>query len=119
MPKQNQDNPLSGLEPNAEAALSYLIPPITGIAFYIIEKENKFVRFHAFQSILFGVVLYGAWTIAGSLRPFVIGYIIAPIVSLGGFGLWLYLIWEAYNNREYEIPYLGKIAKDQINKPGK
>lgn len=116
MPKQNQENPLGGLEPNAEAALSYLIPPITGIAFYIIEKENKFVRFHSFQSILFGVVAYGLMTIVGSFKPWVIGHMLAPFVSLGIFGLWLYLIWEAYNNREFEIPYLGQIARDQANK---
>ncbi|MDC0448993.1 hypothetical protein OAL67_00040 [bacterium] len=114
--QQKSQSPVANLEPNAAGALSYLIPPITGIALYVVEKENKFVRFHAFQSILFGVVLYALWTIVGSLRPFIIGGILAPFVSLGGFGLWLYLMWEAYNNREYELPYLGKIAKDQINK---
>jgi uncharacterized membrane protein len=117
MPEEKkQESPLSDLEPNSAAALSYLVPPLTGIAFYIVEKENKFVRFHAFQSTLFGIVLYGLWTISNSLRSFLIGYFLAPVVSIGGFALWLYLIWEAYNNREFELPYLGKIAKDQVNK---
>jgi uncharacterized membrane protein len=112
----NQDNPLSNLEPNSAAALAYLIPPITGIAFFLVEKKNKFIRFHSFQSILFGIVLYALGTVVGSLRRYFIGDILAPLVSLSGFALWLYLMWEAYNGREYELPYLGKIAKDQTNK---
>src|SRR5436309_11705084 len=45
----------SGLEDNVAGALCYLIGFITGITFLVLEPYNKrpFVRFHAFQSILF------------------------------------------------------------------
>jgi uncharacterized membrane protein len=106
----------STFEPNIAAALSYLITPFTGIAFFLIEKENKFVRFHAFQSILFGVAVFAASILANMLIAVVIGIFIAPLVSLVAFILWLMLMWKAYNNEEYELPILGKIAHDQINK---
>src|SRR4030043_1781514 len=112
MTKQNDYN----LEPNIAAALSYLLTPFTGILFYILEKDNKFVRFHAFQSILFGVCLFGASFIASSLTIVLIGILLIPIVSIVGFCLWAMLMWKAYNNEEYELPYLGKIAKEQITK---
>ena len=47
----------TGLQPNVAGALSYLLGIITGVLFLVIEKENRFVRFHAAQSITaFGVV---------------------------------------------------------------
>ncbi len=109
-------SPVQYFEPNVAAALSYLIPPITGLVFFLMEKQNKFVRFHAIQSVLFGIAAYAAWKISQMLIFVFIGYIIEPIVSIGSFVLWLFLIWKAYNNVEYELPYLGKIAKDQANK---
>jgi len=37
----------TGIQPNVAALLSYVLGVITGIIFYLLEKENKFVRFHA------------------------------------------------------------------------
>ncbi|MBP7928017.1 DUF4870 domain-containing protein [Patescibacteria group bacterium] len=104
------------LEPNIAAALSYLFAPVTGIIFFLMEKENKFVRFHAFQAILFGIAAYVATTIAGALTTILIGFLLVPIVSLAALLLGLMLMWKAYNNMEYELPILGKIAHDQANK---
>ncbi len=104
------------LEPNVEAALSYLLSPITGVVVFMLEKENKFVRFHALQSIFFGIAVFIAWNIAVMTTPILIGVLLTPIVSIGSFILWLMLIWKAYNNEEWEIPYLGKLVREQLNK---
>jgi uncharacterized membrane protein len=104
------------LEPNVEAALSYLIAPITGIIVFVFEKDNKFIRFHAMQSILFGIATFIAKSIAVFTIPLLIGELLMPVVSIGFFVLWLLLMWKAYNNEEWELPYIGKIARDQINK---
>lgn len=66
------------LEPNVEAVVSYLIPPFSGIAIYVMEKENKFVRFHAMQSILFGIASFVLMAIANALIVVLIGVILAP-----------------------------------------
>lgn len=104
------------LEPNVMAALSYAIPLVMGIVVILTEKENKFVRFHAFQSIIFGLVWYGASAIAGSLTVVLIGFILSPIVTVAGVALWFFLMWKAYSNLEYQLPFVGKIAYDQVNK---
>ena len=114
--KENKSSKYTNLEPNIAAGLSYVISPITGIIFLVLEKEDKFVRFHAFQSILFGIAFSVAWFIASALAVLLIGFILMPLLSIGGLVLYLMLIWKAYNGEMYELPYLGKIAKEQINK---
>jgi hypothetical protein len=48
------------LDTNLAAALAYLAGFVTGIAFLVLNpyKSNSFVRFHAFQSILFNVCVF-------------------------------------------------------------
>lgn len=113
--KQMSQKPYN-LEPNVEAALSYFLTPITGVVVFLLEPNNKFVRFHAMQSIIFGIAWMGAYFISGALTAILIGVLLLPIVTLGGFVIWLMLMWKAYNNIEWELPYIGKIARDQINK---
>ena len=58
MEKQDLGKSSTGLQPNAAALFSYLLGIISGIVFLVIEKDNKFVRFHALQSIItFGGIL--------------------------------------------------------------
>lgn len=107
------------LEPNIEAALSYLVSPFTGILVFVFERENKFVRFHAMQSILFGVASFAASWLAGMLVAVLVGVLLIPLVAITSFILWLVLMWKAYNNEEFALPFLGKIAHDQANKTAK
>jgi len=110
-----------GMEANLAGALAYLLGLITGILFFAIEKENKFVRFHAMQSILFCV----AWIILGvalsvlMMIP-VLGWIISIlgylIIGLGGFILWLFIMYKAYQGEQYLLPVVGEIALRQVQK---
>lgn len=114
--KTENQGSFGNLDPNISAALSYVLPPITGVVFFLMEKNNKFVRFHAFQSILFGVAVWIAYMISNILVVVLIGALLIPIVSIVSFFVWLLLMWKAYNNEEYELPYIGAIAKKQIEK---
>ncbi len=111
MSKDNKTS-IENFEPNVVAAFSYIIPPITGIIFYLIEKRSKFVRFHAMQSILFGAVAYAVITFINSLRVFYIGYFLYPFATVFGFAVWLFLIWKAYQGEEFHLPYIGKFAAE-------
>jgi uncharacterized membrane protein len=103
----------TNLESNIAGALAYILAPFSGIFFFLVEKDDKFVRFHAFQSILFGIVSWVAMMIASSMVVILIGALLVPIVSVVVFLYWVFLMWKAYNHEMYELPYLGKIAKEQ------
>jgi uncharacterized membrane protein len=110
----------SGLAPNVAGALAYVLGIITGVIFLVIEKENRFVRFHAAQSIavslLFVVVSIGLSVVSGVLVfvP-ILGWIVAFLLSVGlslfAFVLWVMLMWRAYQGREWEVPIAGGIAR--------
>ncbi len=104
------------LEPNVLAALSYAVPLVMGVVVLLTEKENKFVRFHAFQSIIFGLVWCGVSAIATSLYVVLIGLILSPVITVTGVTMWFFLMWKAYNKEEYQLPFVGKIAHDQTYK---
>lgn len=112
----HQSNKAYNIDPNIEAALCYLITPITAIFVYFSEKHNKFVRFHAVQAALFAAVVFVSWNIATISIALIIGIILTPLVSIGSFVLWLILMWKAYNNEKWELPYIGKIANEYVEK---
>jgi uncharacterized membrane protein len=105
---------LENMDPNIAAAISYILPPFTGIALFLFERKHKFVKFHAFQSLLFGLVAWAAMTISRSL-PYV-GDLLFAVVRIITIFLWLFLMWKAYNKDQFELPVIGKIAKDQVLK---
>jgi uncharacterized membrane protein len=110
------------LTPNLAAALSYLLGFVTGIVFLVLEpyKNDKFVRFHAFQSILLCGVLFAfslVWHIVfGILLPtllWVMASLLLNLVYLAVFIYWLFLMYKAYQNERHMIPYIGELAARQ------
>lgn len=102
----------TGLEQNLAGLLCYVLGWITGIVFLIIEKENKFVRFHAMQSI----VVFGAFTVVSSVLWYipVIGWIINWVLGVIALVLWLLLMYKAYKGEEYKLPIAGDFAARQV-----
>ena len=99
-----------GIEENVEGALCYLLWFVTGIIFIIIENDNKFIRFHALQSILTFVPLY----ILSALIPFLGNSLITAFISIllriATLTLWVLLMYRAYRGEKYKLPIVGKIA---------
>ncbi len=105
-----------GLAPNLAGALAYVLGPITGLALLVLEKDNRFVRFHAAQSIAVSIVMFIVsflLSILGSVLAFVpvLGWAVALLVSIGvafvGFFLWLYLMWQAFQGHSWHAPVAG------------
>jgi uncharacterized membrane protein len=118
------------LDENVASALSYVLFWLTGIIFYIIEKDNKTVKFHAMQSILTFIPL--------NIIAWVIGWIGAPSWGYGGTPyysynpgipallwlswiiwaltiiLWLILMIKAYQGEKFKVPIIGDIAEKQV-----
>jgi len=105
----------TSLEPNVAGLLCYVLGWITGLVFILIEKENKFVRFHAMQSIVtFGAfcVLWIPFSILSQLdilrALFGILYTITGILA---FVLWIVLMVKAYQGERFKLPIAGDIAE--------
>lgn len=112
-----------GMDENIEGLLCYVLGWITGIVFLVLEKDNKFVRFHAMQSIatflaltIISVVISmigsaffwgfgGLWMIFGLISTLI--WILALI-------LWLILMFKAYQGEMYKLPIVGDFAEKQI-----
>jgi uncharacterized membrane protein len=103
----------TGFDANVAAALTYLVGFVTGIIFLIVEKDNRFVRFHAWQStILFaGIVLFD---ILLQIVPLLGALLVLFIVIPGSAILWLVMMFKAYQGEEYKLPLVGQMAADRI-----
>jgi len=103
----------SGLDANLAAALTYAVGWVSGLAFYFLEQDNKFVRFHALQSIIVFGGLSLAWMLALSI-PFpgwIIAILIIPPVSAF---LWLLLMYKAYQGERFKVPGAGDMAEQRV-----
>jgi len=116
------------LDENLVAALSYVFGPFSGIFVLVMEKGNKFVRFHALQSTLwFLMLMIIGWilSIVGSvfsvipvIRIFT-GGIIGLAMTVGSliyFGSKIFLFLKAYSGKTFKMPILGDVAWAQVNK---
>ena len=113
LPKRNLKEPTStGFNANVAAALSYLVGFVTGIIFLLVEKDNKFVRFHAMQSTLLfiGIILVD---VVLNMIPFlgflVVMFVVVPLSAI----LWLMLMYKAYQGEEFKLPLVGQMAADR------
>jgi uncharacterized membrane protein len=115
----------TGLQANAAGALAYLAGIVTGILFLVIDpyKSDRFVRFHAFQSIFFNVAwiaLWIAWMIVGlvlgAITKGLFFFLQVPIdlvLMVGGFCLWAFLMYSAYQGKMTKLPVIGALAAKQ------
>lgn len=110
----------TGLAPNIASMLCYVCSPVSSIIFLLLEKENKDVRFHAWQGTLFGaaiIVLHVALNILGYLFGHVAGFLegifigfLIPVLWIAFFVLWVVCLFKAYQGERWKIPVLGDIA---------
>jgi len=118
MPGPSVEKTSLNLDPKLEATLSYVGLWVTGIIFYLLEKENNFVRFHAMQSI----ITFGGLTAVSIglqiLRPTpFIGWLFALMAGLVGVAtvvLWVVLMIKAFQGERYRLPVVGDLAEKNI-----
>jgi len=106
----------TGLSPNIAGLLCYVGIWISGIIFLVLEQKNKFVRFHAAQSI----VAFGTLTVAGiilGLIP-VVGDAFSWIIVIIGFIVWIIMMVKASNGEWYKLPWAGDVAEKIVASSG-
>jgi uncharacterized membrane protein len=115
-----------GMAPNVAAGCSYIVTWITGLVFFLSEKQNKFVRFHAMQAICLGVLaavlgfvysflIVGAAAAASASPNAAAGSVgfmglIFMVIWLGFFVLWVVCLIQAFGGKWFKIPVIGDLA---------
>ena len=101
-----------GLSETAAGAIAY-ITIIPAIIFLAMEPYNRssFVRFHAWQSIFFGVAVMVTHLVLGVIPIF--GWLLLVPVSLGFLVLWIVVIMKASKGERFKIPFIGNFAEQQ------
>lgn len=104
--KQPQPTP-NELTPNVAATLAYLLSFVTGVIFLLISKD-KFVRFHALQSIFLAVTFIVIDSILGFT---IILAIFIPLLGLLQLGASIAMMVKAYQGEKYKLPVIGDLAE--------
>jgi uncharacterized membrane protein len=102
----------TGMNQNVAGMLCYLVGWITGLIFFLIEKDNKFVRFHAMQSI----ITFGGLTMLFMILGFIpfLGWLLFPILGIVQLVLWILLMVKAYQGEQFKLPVIGDLAEKNI-----
>ena len=102
------------MEENVASLLCYLFLWLGALIILLLEKKNATVRFHAVQSILLSIV----WFVLGVILPFIpfLGWMLLPVLSLGGLALWIILMIKAYQGEPFSLPILTDKAKELTEK---
>jgi len=118
----------TGLDENVAALLSYVFGWISGLIFFLIEKDSRLVRFHAMQSLLFnilvGVLFFVLWIvqfvllmivsqISGTLST-LFGLVLVLVWVVLGIGVvvgWVMCLIKAYQKQYFKLPIIGNFAE--------
>ena len=123
----------TGLDENIAALLAYLFGWVSGLVFFLIEKDSKLVRFHAMQSILLNVVILVIcvvlWILSFvlilmmSMLPDIMGSLIGLLTSLIWLVFsvallvgWILCVVRAYQGQFFKLPIIGNMAEKIVNK---
>jgi len=104
---QEKGRSSTGLEENVAGFLCYLFGFITGIIFLVVEKESRFVKFHAKQSTITFLGLFVISLIVGWIP------IIGTLILILSLILWLLLMVKALRGERYALPIIGKIVEEK------
>jgi uncharacterized membrane protein len=106
-----------GLNENVAGLLCYILGWVSGLVFLLIESENKFVRFHALQSI----IVFGALTVIQIIVGWipVLGAILVWIIGIIMVIMWIVLMVKAYQGTRYKAPWAGNLAEKWVGEQSK
>ncbi|HIE17591.1 MAG TPA: DUF4870 domain-containing protein [Dehalococcoidia bacterium] len=104
-----------GLEENVSGLLCYVAWWISGIIFLLLERENKFVRFHALQSI----IAFGILTLAGVVIGWIawipfFGWLVSFAFWVCCLAVWIVCMVKAYQGDMYKLPWAGNLAERSL-----
>jgi uncharacterized membrane protein len=90
------------------AALAYVLGPVSGLICIVLYRDDPYVRFHGWQSLLLGAFVVLAVTALDAVPLLGLGMLF--ILFVGTVLLTLLLAWQAYRGRWFLLPLLGDVA---------
>ena len=112
----------TGLDENVAGLLCYVGWWISGIVFYLLEPDNKFIRFHALQSIIAFGPITGALIVIASVSWIpILGWLLGAvgiIILIIAVILWVICMVEAWQGQMFKLPWAGDLAEKNL-KPAK
>jgi uncharacterized membrane protein len=97
-----------GLAPNIEGALCYVLGWVSGIVFLLLENDNRFIRFHAMQSIaVFIPLTIASWVLTG-----ILGFLLTALTAI----MWVVLVVKAAQGETYKLPIIGEFVEKQLDR---
>lgn len=118
----------TGLDENVASLLAYVFGLVSGLIFFLIEKDSRLVRFHGMQStLLAGIFWVGeiAFWILATVVVLIVGQISGILATLVwavsmllGFVLgvaaligWVLCMIKAYQGQYFKLPVIGNFAE--------
>ena len=106
------NEPRPAFRSNVLAVVAYLFGAFSGLLLLLIERRDRYARFHAWQSLLgsVGVAIVGliVGSVPGAGRPML------WLLSFVAFVVWCVLLFKAMTGQRYKLPYVGEFADRQI-----
>jgi len=113
----------TGLEPRTAAMLSYLAGPFSSGLILWVERENAFVRFHAWQSMIglggLALALFASYVFAG-MAMFVSATLVTVLFNVAAV-IWIVLVivtllcaWKAWSGARWSLPLAGEYAERRV-----
>ncbi len=104
---------------NLVAAISYALGFVTGIVILLVEKDDKFIRFHAMQSTVFTGSLFALNLVLGLLLSRL--GIFSFLSTISGLIIWLIIVYvcfisfiKAYKGKVHKLPFAGDYSEGRI-----
>jgi uncharacterized membrane protein len=118
----------TGLDENIAALLSYIAGWITGLVFFLIEKDSRLVRFHAMQSLILSgggfVVLFVLWIVVfilslilgqiSGILGFLVSMVFGLVATVIGIAILvgaIIALIKAYQGQYFKLPIVGNLAE--------
>ena len=97
----------TGVNRNLAAMLSYLLMWVTGIVMLLVEQRDRYVRFHAYQSVAtFAALHVGIWMLVHMPGISFVGWLLIPVTLV----LWIALMVKAFQGERLRLPVIGHLA---------
>lgn len=104
--------------------MSYVLGWFSGLIFFVIERKNRFVRFHAAQSFIFFGIVSVVYIVIRllSIIP-VLGFLLNPVLGCATLILlipaaliWVLLMIQAYRGVNFRLPIISGYADSLIDR---